>query len=357
MIEFSVPTRILGGTGVVAARLADEVRALDASPLAVIADRGVAEAGLLAAILAPLSGDELVVCGRISPDPSPADAEQAACAAREAGARAVLAIGGGSALGVGKAVAIRLHNEGDLHDWVGRDLVPVPAAPCIAIPTTAGSGGEVSNTLVLHEPGLERMVAIIARGCEPRLALLDGEMLRSLPRQPMLEAAFDSLSHAFESLWSTGANRISDLLALGAIETIFQTLSAALERDGAAMQALMEASAIANLACGSAGLALVHAFTSSPQVHLPHGYQNAVLLPHVAEFNRPVLTGEARAWIDRLPALYREVAFEPNFHVEDAVADELLAAGRRHYLRTNNRRPASDADLRAILEAAGAPPA
>jgi alcohol dehydrogenase class IV len=249
-----------------------------------------------------------------------------------------------------------LRNEGDLHDWVGRDRVPGPPAPCIAIPTTAGSGSEVSNTLVLHQPGLERMVAIIARGCEPDVALLDGEMLRSLPRRPMLEAAFDALSHALEAIWSTGANSFSDALALAATQMIFDALVPALERDTEAMQMLMEASAIANLACGSSQLALVHAFTSSPQIHLPHGYQNAVLLPHVAAFNRGSVTPAAAAWIDRLPELYASVGFEATFAVDDATAAELLAAALRHDLRQNNRRSAGEAELREILTAAGAQP-
>jgi alcohol dehydrogenase class IV len=358
--QFAAPTRIVAYLGCVGAQLADELRALGADPVAVIADRGFAEAGILEPLLAPVAGLKLPVCVLTAEDPDVAEAERAATAALEAGAEAVLAIGGGSALCAAKAAAIRLRNPPPLDAYAGSGRLPAPPAPVIAVPTTAGSGSEVSNVVVLHEPGRSRQLVIRGRGYEPRIALLDGELLRTLPRRPLIAAALDALSHALESLWVRGATRFTDAMAVAAADVIYDTLPRVLEAGGEAdeaRQALIEASAMANLACGNSGLGLVHALTSAPDVHLPHGYQNGVLLPRVAAFNRTATRPEAAAAIDRLPALYERIGFGARFspgEVGPGDAQAMVAAALANPFRQNNCRLASESDLREMLAAAGA---
>lgn len=358
--QFAAPTRIVAYPGCVKAQLADELRALGADPVAVIADRGFAEAGMLEPLLEPLGGAPLPVCALIGEDPDLAEAERAAAAALEAGAGAVLAIGGGSALCAAKAAAIRLRNPPPLDAYAGSGRLPAPPAPVIAVPSTAGSGSEVSNVVVLHEPGRARQLVIRGRGYEPRIALLDGELLRTLPRRPLIAAALDALSHALEALWVHGATRFTDAMALAAADVIYDALPQVLEGGGDAdegRQALIEASAMANLACGNSGLGLVHALTSAPDVHLPHGYQNGVLLPAVAAFNHVAARPEARGAIERLPALYERVDFGARFaagEVDRAGVEAMVAAGLANPFRQNNRRLASEDDLRDMLAAAGA---
>ena len=216
LAEFAAPTRIVAGRGSAARSLADEVRALHVDTVAVVADRGVSECGALAPLLAGMTGVALPVCGLIDEDPDVAECETAAASALANDAQAVLAIGGGSALCAAKAVAIRLRNPPPLaaYEGVGR-LVAAPA-PSIAVPTTAGSGSEVSNVVVLHDAGRERHLVIRGHGYEPRVALLDGELLRTLPRRPLLDAALDALSHALESLWVRGSSRFTGAYALPA---------------------------------------------------------------------------------------------------------------------------------------------
>lgn len=353
--EFTAPTRILAGRGVVERRLDAELSRLAAAPVAVVVDRGLQSSGVADAVLGHIRSVPLVVCPATPPDPGLAAVDEAAAQALEAGCVAVLGLGGGSALGVAKAVAIRLRNDGPLLRWVG-EAVPA-TAPSVAVPTTAGSGSEVSRDLVLHEPGRERLVVISGHAVAPGVALLDGELLRTLPRAPMIEAAFDALSHALEALWAHGASAFTDALALAAADAILEALPAALERCDSALQRLIEASAIANLACGNSRLALVHAITSSPQVTLSHGFQNAVLLPHVADFNRAVVPAAAQPLLARLPGLYADVGFEPTFgpHGDALTARRLLDAALRNPLRLNNRRAAEEAHVRSILAAAGAP--
>jgi len=356
--DFVAATRVVAGRGCLAERLGDEVARLGAGTVGVIADRGLAEAGVLDAILAHLADADAPLCALIGEDPDIDEAEAAARAAIERGAAGILAIGGGSALCAGKAAAIRLTNPGPLGAYMGRDRLPAPPAPTVAVPTTAGSGSEVSTVVVLHDPQHAQHVVIRGRGYEPEVALLDGDVLRTLPRGPMIAAALDALSHALEALWSTGATRFTDALALAAARSVRSALPRSLDGDPDAMQELIEASAMANLACGNAELALVHALTSSPFVHLPHGHQNGVLLPHVAAFNAPRLRPEVLAEVAELEPFYDRIGVTAAFadgELSPDDAESMVVAALENPLRANNVVAADDAQLRAVLARAGAP--
>src|SRR5579875_116879 len=370
--EFAAPTRIIAWPGCARARLPAELLALGVSRVAVVADRGFAETGMLDPLLADVQGVQMAVRALVGEDPDVAEAERAAAAALEAGAGAVLAIGGGSALCAAKAAAIRLRNPAPLTAYAGSGRLPAPPAPVIAVPTTAGSGSEVSNVVVLHEPSQTCDLVIRGRGYEPRVALLDGSLLATLPPRPLIHAALDALSHALEALWVHGASSFTDALALAAAHAIAESLPRVLDACGRqnaeatdARRALIEASASANLACGNSGLGLVHALTSAPAVGLPHGYQNGVLLPHVAEFNLPAVRPRFREELRRLADLYERIGFSARFAPSELPAagvDAMVAAALANPFRENNCRPAGEPELRALLaaavgKAAGAAPA
>jgi alcohol dehydrogenase class IV len=356
-LEFRAGTRMVIGAGCVAARLSAEIRRLGPTRVAVVADRGFAQEGRLDALLSGLDRSMMAVSALVGVDPDVAEVERAAQAALADGAQAVLGVGGGSALCAAKAVAIRLTNPGPLQRYHGHDRLAALPAPTIAIPTTAGSGSEVSTVVVLHDPGHEQHLVIRGDGYEPRVAMLDGTLLRSLPARPMIEAAVDALSHCYESLWAHGATPVTDALAVAAARTIRASLPRALSGSGEDMQALVVAAAMANLACGSAQLALVHALTSAPAVSLSHGYQNGVLLPHVAAFNEPVLCPEAAQEIAHLPDFYEEIGFTARFADGELSGDDaelMVTAALANPFTANNRRPAREAEIRGLLAAAGA---
>lgn len=358
MPEFRARTRMVMGLGCIAERLPDELAALGDGPIAVIADRGFADAGLLEPLLAGCDPARVRVAALIGVDPDVAEAEAAGQAALELGAGGVLAIGGGSALCAGKAAAIRLTNTRSLHDYRGRDRLDHLPAPTIAIPTTAGSGSEVSTVVVLHDPHIAQHLVIRGLGYEPDVTLLDGTVLRTLPARPMIEAALDALSHCYEALWARRASQVTDAVALAAAHTIRASLPRALDGSEHDMQQLIVASAMANLACGNAEMGLVHALTSAPRVHLPHGYQNGVLLPHVARFNLPMVPGATAREIEELPAFYGAIGFSARFgegELSAEGAEQMIAAALENPFRENNARPADEADLRAVMAAAGAP--
>lgn len=352
MGTFAAPTRIVAARG----SLREGAALLDGlgdGPVALVCDRGVAEVGLLARIRAAAGFGELVECRLADPDPRVVDVEQMLAEAQAAGCDRVLGVGGGSALGAAKAVAISLTNELSMEAMEGRDAAPNAAAGCLAIPTTAGSGSEVSNAFVLKRADGSPLVAR-GTGYEPRVALLDGAVLESLGAQAMVYAGLDALSHAFEALWVHGATRFSDALAVAAAETLIEVLPRAIvERGDKDLQTLIEASAMANLACGSAGLGLVHALSAS-SLSLPHGYQNGVLLPHVAEFNAALADVRLERLDAALPGLYERLEFGARFAPGEVDAAAMAAAAADHVFNHNNRRPAGEEDLLRILVAAGA---
>lgn len=362
--SFTAPTRIVAGLGSVAT-VHDELARLGARRVVVVADEALISLGLVDDIIRRGGITEQVVATiGAKVDPSPATVEAAARTALNAAADAVVGIGGGSALCAAKAVALLLRQQVPVTSLEGADRAEHLPAPTIAIPTTAGSGSEVSNALVLHEPGLVREIVIRGDGYQPQVAILDATALRGLPRTPLIYAALDALSHAMEALWARGRSVFTDACATRAADIILEALPDA--ADGAAdgknssggndhvLQRLLEASSLANLACGNSGLALVHALSSSPTVPLAHGLQNGILLPFVARLNRDTLSTQERALADRIEPLYRRLGFVARFDTDVVDLEAMIAASSGHAFRLNNRHEATDNELRDLLRDAGA---
>ncbi len=255
-------------------------------------------------------------------------------------------------------MALLLRNESPITGYAGWDKAPHAPAPSIALPTTAGSGSEVSNALVLHDPAQQSIVVIRGHGYEPRVAILDGALLRTLPRAPLIEAALDALSHAVEALSVRGASMFTDALATAAADQLHETLPRVLEeRTDDDLQRLLEASAMANLACGSSGLGLVHAISSATRLRAPHGRANGVLLPWVASFNRAAISRRALAEGERILPLYERIGFEPALRPGDLAAEDMASVidvALASPLHHNNNRHATAAELEELLVSAGA---
>jgi alcohol dehydrogenase class IV len=355
VLAFSAPTRILAGLGAVD-RLAGEVQALAGDRVAVVCDEGVASAGLLDGVLSAMGTDAVTVLPLVRPDPLVADVEAAAEIARAQSCDSVVGLGGGSALALAKAVALLLCNDSPITRYAGWDKAPAAPAPTIALPTTAGSGSEVSNALVLHDPEQESIVVIRGQGYEPRVAILDGELLRTLPAGPLVDAALDALSHAVEALSVRGASMFTDALAAAAADHLRHVLPRVLEqRSDEDLQTLLEASAMANLACGSSGLGLVHALSSATRLRVPHGRANGVLLPWVAAFNREALRPPALAEADRIAPLYEQIGFEASFRpgeLDDEAVESVVRVALASPLHLNNSRHATAEELEQILAGA-----
>ena len=361
---FTVGTRIHSGLGTLAGT-AGILCGIGVSRVMVVVDGGLARLGLLDGLVESAGVRDLIVgTSLVGVNPAPAEVEAAAAEALAAGADGVLAIGGGSGLSAAKAVALLMTNPVAIGSLEGDGRAAHPPAPTVAVPTTAGSGSEVSNALVLHEPGKIREMVIRGTGYEPVAAVLDATVLRGLPKEPLVFAALDALTHALESLWSRGRNVFTDACALHAgseiLDALPETVEGAIDGRNArgenddALQRLLEAASLANIACGNSGLALVHALSSSPAVQVPHGLQNGILLPYVAGFNRGELSREGQELVDRIDELYHRIGFEARFDAGQAQAEAMIDASRGHVFRNNNARNSSDGELHELLRLAGA---
>jgi alcohol dehydrogenase len=223
--------------------------------------------------------------------------ERAAAVAHAYAPDVVIGLGGGSNLDLSKAVALLTKYPGPLHDYYGENNVPGPIVPVVAVPTTAGTGSEVSPVAVVADPERAMKVGIASRALIPKWAVVDPALTVSCPAGVTAHSGMDALAHAIESFCAkvrtdcspqaifVGKNPISDVLATRAISLIAAHLPAAVAQPGdrVARQEMALASLLAGMAFSAAGTAAVHAlqYPVGEATHTPHGLGNAVLLPTV----------------------------------------------------------------------------
>ncbi len=264
--EFICGTRILSGTGAVA-----RLGSLGIRRLLLVTDPFFAKNGMAAKVAAASGAGESRIFDRVQPDPTVTLAAEGAVLAREFQPDAVVALGGGSAMDCAKAMAY----------FSG--ICP----RLIAIPTTSGSGSEVTDFAILtHGAGKYPLVDPKLR---PDVAILDDGLLGELPPVLIADGGFDLLSHALEALAGKNAGPITDALATGAFCTGFAGLPASFAGDRSLRLPVHQAATMAGMAFTQAGLGVCHALAHSlgGHFHLPHGRLNAILLPSVVEYNAP----------------------------------------------------------------------
>ncbi len=226
----------------------------------------------------------------IEPDPSANTVENAYELYKKSGTSTLLAIGGGSTMDVGKAVGILATNGGRIHQYEGIEKFSIPPLPLIAIPTTAGTGSEVSGSCVITDTERGLKMSIRHALLNPaKIAILDPVALKSLPAAVAAHSAMDAFVHAFESYISLNASLMTDAFNLYAIELIAQNI-----RPFVANRANLDAglkmacaSNLAGITFGLTGLGNVHCMARfvGAFFHVSHGLSNAICLPYAAEFN------------------------------------------------------------------------
>lgn len=346
--------------------------------LAVI-DPGIRETEWLREILSRMeaSGIEAVAFDTVHANPRVRDAVLAARTALEYGCQGVLAIGGGSALDCGKAAAMLATNDPEqAANYAGRDRFPNAPLSMVAVPTTCGTGSEVTWVSVLSDPEAATKISIKGEAMFPNHAVVDAELLTTLPAHLVASTAMDALTHAIEATIGTAANPVSDALAEQAIDLIFRFLPRAVadvRGDSEAREAVMRASTLAGLSFGNADVGGVHCLSESlgGMFDVPHGLANAILLVPVlrahdsaiharlAELEHFVAPGvaasaavSAQAFLGRIETLATAVGI-PSFASLDISASEfdaVAASAEANGSNGSNPRPMSAADYRKILD-------
>ncbi len=294
---FRVPTRVIIGPGC-RNQLPELLISLGAKKSLVISDGGVAAAPWFASFLEVCGAHELDLA--IEPNPRHSTIDSLANRAREGRFDCVIGIGGGSVLDAAKAVSMLLSNPGSIRDYEGKNKFPHPALPFIALPTTCGTGSEVTwvSVISVHHEG--RKISVKGDLMFPRFALVDAELLASLPAHLVASTGMDAMTHAIEAVVGKPSNPTSDALALEAIRLLQCYLPAAANQRAAmghivskedrkmALEKVMLASTLAGMAFGNADVGAVHCLSESiGGVHdLPHGLLNTLLLVPVLRYQQ-----------------------------------------------------------------------
>lgn len=370
---FRVPTRIFFGRGV-ALTVADPLRQVGAKKVLLVTDPGVRKVGLTGPIEERLRDAKIPyeVYDEVVPDPGVAEVQRCYERAKACGADAFVAVGGGSSIDTAKMAAVLLANGGTVLDYIGIDKVPKMAAPVVAIPTTAGTGAEITINSVIADPDQHKKLVIISPNATALFALEDPDMTASLP--PFLTAitGMDTLVHAIESFCSKNAYRTTELLALEAIRDAGRALPRAV-KDGSDMEAreaMMRAVVSASLAFSNTRLGNVHAMALplGGWCHVAHGTAVAVLLPHVMDFNRQAAperlaaVGEAlgarkdgKAAVDHIARLNEEIGIPPGLRKVGVTEDAIPNMAKDAMLSGNilvNPRTTGQKDIEALYRAA-----
>ncbi|MFW8600844.1 iron-containing alcohol dehydrogenase [Desulfobacterota bacterium M19] len=288
--DVNQPTKIHFGCGVIS-NLAAVIRDCGGSKAFVVADPGLRQAGLLDTVINPLvdAGLPYELYTDITPEPGLTLADKGAELARAAGSDCLVGVGGGSAMDVAKAISILLTNGGKAEDYLGLGKIRKPGLPKIMVPTTAGTGAEVSFTAVFINERTRSKGGMNGDPLYPEAALLDPELTISLPPGITASTGIDAFTHAIEAFVSSQANGMSDMYAMRALELISANLGKAYANGGnvEARYNMLLGSLLAGKALAIAGVGLVHAmaYPLGGMFGIPHGLANAVLLPYVLNYN------------------------------------------------------------------------
>jgi alcohol dehydrogenase len=381
--SFSVnqPTQIIFGVDKVR-QLADLVKELGGRRVFLVADPGLQQSGIIEQLTAVLDADEIpyTVYDKVSPEPGLKLADQGVKLAKKNKADCVVGVGGGSALDIAKAVSILLTNGGKAEDYLGLGKIKKKGVPKIMIPTTAGTGAEVTFTAVFINEKTNSKGGMNGDPLYPDAAILDPSLTLSLPQHVTAATGIDAFTHALEAYVSTQAHLVSDMYGLEAIGLISANLRSAYANGDnlEARSAMLLGSLLGGKALATAGVGLVHAmaYPLGGMFNTAHGLANAVLLPYVVEYNiignpekfaviaqvmgyetegLPVREA-AQLAVDAIHQLNADVGIPPSLAALDIPADKIpemakIALTVTRPVENNPRKPTED-DVISVYEAA-----
>jgi len=291
LFGFHLPTRIEAGNGllkevgVMTREVAGGKRAL------LVTDPGIRRAGLAEEAWSSLRREGFDCCwfDRVEPNPKDLDCQEGGEAARQFGADVIVAVGGGSVLDSAKVIALIQTHGGVIRDYEGKGKVAREVTPVVAIPTTAGTGSEVTRSSVITDTARQFKMTVKDVRLAPKLALVDPETTFTLPAGITASTGMDALVHAIEAYTCRLANPMSDAVALAAMEKIYPSLRTVVS-DGDNKKArynMMIGSLLAGVAFSHSDVAAVHCMAEAlgGLYDTPHGVANSIFLPVVTAFN------------------------------------------------------------------------
>ncbi|MCL6249411.1 MULTISPECIES: iron-containing alcohol dehydrogenase [Acinetobacter] len=346
--EFFCPVKVIAGHAALE-HIPFELSTLGAKRPMIITDKGVRSNQLLAPIEAAFESTETVIgyiFDDVPPDSSLETVRKAAQLYRDNQCDAIIAVGGGSVIDTSKATNILVSEGGDdLLKYSGAHNLPKPLKPFFVIPTTSGTGSEVTMVAVVSDPEKNVKMAFASNYLMPHAAILDPRMTQTLPPHLTAMTAMDAMTHAIEAYTCMAANPISDAYATAAIKKISNSLFGVLDNtsDAHGRLELAQASTMAGIAFSNSMVGLVHSLGHAlgAVAHLPHGLCMNLFLPYVLEYNKEVNGDKIAELLLPLagPDIYAQTP--ANLRAEKAIST-LLAMRDRLYSLTKLPRTLSE---------------
>ena len=289
--EFILPTRINFGLGIVN-RLVSELDGFKAGRVLIVTDRGIVSAGLLDRVIRLVEGKlEYAVYDGIEANPKDRNVEEAAALARDTGAGCVVALGGGSPIDAAKAVCVLALQRGRAADYKGKGKIKDKCLPLVTIPTTSGTGSEVTFSSVITDTRENYKFTIKSPAIAAKVALIDPELTVTVPPAVTASTGIDALTHAIEGYTVNVTEPIAEALGLYAAELIAANIKEAVHngKNIEARTGMMLGSLLAGLCFSHSDVGSVHCMAEAlgGMYDAPHGLCNAILLPYVMEYNLP----------------------------------------------------------------------
>ena len=292
IFSFTGARKIVFGCGTFSG-LAGQIREMRAKKPFIAMDGNLAKLGMRDKVMEMFEreGMKAVLYDKVLPEPPLEQADEGAKLALKGKCDIVIGIGGGSAMDVAKAVGVVAAHGAGAKDFLGLNKVPGPGLPTIMVPTTAGTGSEVTFTAVFVRHDLQKKEGMNSTFMYPDLALLDPELTVSLPPQPTAASGMDALCHAIESYTSVIASPASEMFSLEAIGLIAENLRTCVHngKDLEAREAQMLGSLYAGIGLANAGVGAAHSlsYPLGGKYGISHGVANTLMLPRIMEYNLP----------------------------------------------------------------------
>lgn len=300
--EFFTPTKIIFGRGSIC-KIADEAKKAGTKGL-LVTDKGMITTGLVKKVTDYLDQADIdyILWSDIVPNPRDIDIEKGAAFAKEEKIDYLIAVGGGSSMDTAKAIGAIMTNGGKCEDWYEGNLKK-PIAPLICIPTTCGTGSEVTHESIVNNTKTLEKDCIWGEQNSVKTAIIDSEMINYLPAKILGSTGMDALTHAVEAYVCKASNLLTDAIALKAIQMIGKHLIPAVKtHNEESLDAMMAASTMAGMAFGNSDVASVHSISEALGgfYDIPHGVANAMMLAPVSRLS---ISGNPKKYADVAEAL------------------------------------------------------
>lgn len=286
---FYGPRQVIWGEGCLA-QLPQWLRQHGVTHPLIVTDGGVVRAGIIGPVVDLLRAADLPpeLFQDVDANPTTTNAERGAEAYRNSGCNGLVAVGGGSPIDAAKAIGVLVQHGGRVLDYEGIDRVPGPIPVLVAVPTTCGTGSEVTRWSVITNPETHYKSTVASQHLIPALALVDPVLLYSLPAHLVAYTGVDALVHALEAYTNQASQPLSDAMCMEAIRMAARWLRPAVAGNREALAQMSMASSIAGVANCNARAGLIHAMSHPLSGHagVHHGLANAILTPYVMAFNR-----------------------------------------------------------------------